>query len=98
MATFKEALLQNPKSDSNHHQPQELGAEDLETNFFPQMQDGTTADSEDESLPNINEVELYNCDKLKNLYLIRKMIGYSVPLKTIMLKSKTDWMHTRENM
>lgn len=51
---------------------------------------------DEDDLPDIDEVELPECEKFEILYLIRKMLGESVPLKTSMSKIKFDWMSTGE--
>lgn len=51
---------------------------------------------EEDDLPDIDEVQISECEKFENLFLIGKMFGESVPLKTIISKTKADWIPTRE--
>lgn len=50
------------------------------------------ASSEEDDLLVVDEAELPDCDRFENLYLIGKMLGDSIPLKTIMVKTKSDWV------
>lgn len=51
---------------------------------------GDGLDKDREELLDIDEVELPNCEKFENLYLIGKMLGESAALKTIISKTKSD--------
>lgn len=54
---------------------------------------------DEDDLPDIDEVELPECEKFEILYLIRKMLGESVPLKTSMSEIKFfGCLHVRLNM
>lgn len=53
-------------------------------------------DKDEDDLPDIDKAELPECEKFENLYLIGKMLGESVPLKTIMSNTKSDWVPTDE--
>lgn len=60
------------------------------------MQDGKDVDYEGDGLPTIEEEELLECERFKNLYLFGKMLGGLVPMRTMMSKTKSDWMPSRE--
>lgn len=53
-------------------------------------------EKDEEDLTNIEEGDLPDCEKFENLYLISNMLGESVPLKTIISKTKSEWMATGE--
>lgn len=53
---------------------------------------GNEVDKDKDDLPSIDEAELLECEGSENLYLIEKMLGESIPLKTIMDKTKSNWM------
>lgn len=51
---------------------------------------------EDDGLRTILKKQIFECESFENLYLIRKMLAKSIPLKTIMSKNKSDWMPSGE--
>lgn len=48
--------------------------------------------STEDEIPDIEEVEIPECERFDNLFLIGKIIGESVPLKTLSAKTKADWL------
>lgn len=95
MASFKDALIKDPKASSSRTQQSRLPESEVKRNIaYPDVGDGLNKDEDD--LPDIDEVELPDCEKFENLYLIGKILRESVPLKTITSKTKLDWMPTGE--
>lgn len=85
MASFKDALIRDLKATVSHSQQ----------NLPPRSQwDHTVVEGgleiDVEEIPDIDKVELPKCEKFENLYLIGKVLGESVPLKTIISKTKMD--------
>lgn len=50
----------------------------------------------EDDLLDVDELEIPECHKFENLFLISKMLGKSVPLKRVSSKIKADWMPTGE--
>lgn len=49
-------------------------------------------DKDEEDIHGTDESKFPECEKFGNLYLISKMIGEFVPSKTIVSKTKSDWI------
>lgn len=52
--------------------------------------------STEDEIPDIDEVGISDCERFENMFLIGKIIGQPVPLKTIVSKIKADWLLTGE--
>lgn len=95
MASFKDVLIRDSKAgDSRKHQTLP-SVDDLKTNPSIHANLEELCDGE-EDIPNIEEVEIPDCEKFENLFLIGKLLGESIPLKTIMSKTKADWTPSGE--
>lgn len=95
MASFKDVLIKDSTSEYSHKHQVHLPS------VVTTMDRSIPIDREDpnevvDNLPDIYEVEILDCEKFENLFLIDKMLGESVPLKTITSKTKADWMPTGE--
>lgn len=95
MASFREVLIKDNKVDVDKRNHNRLltnseGKEMLSFEKREEMQIG------EEDIPDIDEKELPDCEKFVNFFLIGKLIGESVPLKTIISKTKSDWVPTCE--
>lgn len=89
MASFKDVLIRDSKvGDSQKHQTLP-SAEELKTNpsIYANLEE--LCDGEND-IPNIKEVEIPDWEKFENLFLIGKLLGEFVPLKTVMSKTKAD--------
>lgn len=95
MAPFKGALIRDPNTSPTRLR-QSLCPEGGITSNFPHQEVESYMDKDDDDLLDIDEAALPKCEKFENLYLIGKMLGESVSLKTIMSKSKSDWMPIKE--
>lgn len=90
MASFKDVLIKDSKTGSSRRQ-QNLSSVDekMEDQSLPSgLEEPSGGDGD---IPNIDELEVPDCEKFENLFLIGKLLGESVPLKTIASKSKADW-------
>lgn len=94
MASFKDVLIRDSKvGDSQKHQTLP-SAEELKTNpsIYANLEE--LCDGEND-IPNIKEVEIPDWEKF-DLFLIGKLLGEFVPLKTVMSKTKADWASSGE--
>ena len=58
---------------------------------------GTYVDNSSEELPSIDEEDLAYCESFAKLFLIGKVLGESVPLKSIFSKMKAEWKTSDES-
>lgn len=95
MASFKDVLIRDVRSENAcnlqfQHTPLELKRhQDLQ---FSRVEPSSNEDE----IPDIDEVEIPECERFENLFLIGKIIGESLPVKTLASKTKADWLLTGE--
>lgn len=95
MASFKDVLIKDSNSGSSRRQ-QHLSSVDekMEDQSLPSgLEEPSRGDVD---ILNIDELEVPDCEKFENLFLIGKLLGESVPLKTIASKSKANWSPSGE--
>lgn len=79
---------QGTSRQQKHTLLSDVGEKNLSIHQIKSNQEGSSV----EEIPDIDDEELPECDKFSSLYLFGKMLGESVPVKTITTKSKSDWM------
>lgn len=95
MATFKDVLIKDARQEGTrnlqfqHPSMETKGNQDL---LSSRMEPSSTEDE----IPDIDEVGISDCERFENMFLIGKIIGQPVPLKTIVSKIKADWLLTGE--
>lgn len=85
MASFKDVLIRDSKAGNSRKHQTLPSVDEVKTNLSIHANLEELCDGEDD-IPNIEEVEIPDCEKFENLFLIGKLLGESVPLKTIMSK------------
>lgn len=91
MASFKELLIKDLKPGSSRmHQMISSFDEKKMDHSVPSDKEEPIGGEDD--IPNIDEMEVPNCEKFENHFLIGKLLGESVPLKTIASKTRIDWI------
>lgn len=95
MASFKDVLIKDSKSGYSRRQINLSSVDEkMEEQSIPADQEESSGGDGD--IPNIDELEVPDCEKFENLFLIGKLLGESVPLKTVASKSKADWSPSGE--
>lgn len=89
MASFREVLIKDNKVDvdKRNHNRLVTNTEGKEMSSFEEREEMQIGE---EDIPDFDEKELLDCEKFENFFLIGKLIGESVPLKTIISKTKSD--------
>lgn len=73
--------------ESSRNQQNQLPMTEAKTNHaLPDDRD--ESNRMEDNLPDIDEVEILDCEKFENAYLIDKMLDESVPLKNDYFKNK----------
>lgn len=84
MVTFKDVLIKDPWIESSRNQQNQLPKIEAKKNHaLPDDRDESNRIEDD--LPDIDEVEIPDCEKFENVYHIDKM---SVPLKSDYFRNK----------
>lgn len=90
MAFFKDVLIRDSKARALQKHQTFLSVDETKINpSFPANLEKLCEGEDD--IPNIEELEILDCEKFENLFLIGKLLGESVSIKIIMSKTKTDW-------
>lgn len=92
MASFKDNLIKDLKAESaSKHQILTPSLELKGDQIIPDVREEAFEEVED--ILNIDEVEIPECEKFENLFLIDTILGESVPLKIIASKMMEGvWM------
>lgn len=99
MESFKDMLIRD-KGHTSYHRNQTLVPNFGVMEDRPLPDEGIHEVADEDEIPEIEDTDLPECEKFVSpecekfvsLYLIGKMLGESVPIKTNTAKSKSDWM------
>lgn len=89
VASFKEVLTKDSKIESSRMHQMISPLDEKKMDHFAPFDPEEPIGGEDD-ISNIDEMEVPDCEKLENLFLIGKLLGESVPLKTIASKTRAD--------
>lgn len=93
MASFSEVLIKDIKVDVDKRNYNRM-LDNFEGKEMSSFQEREEMQIGEEDIPDIDEKELPDCEKFENFFLIGRLIGESVLLRTIISKIKSDWVLT----
>lgn len=74
MASFKEVLIKDKRMESSRKLQDQMSSSEVIKDYILHV-DREEPNREEDDLPNIDEIEIPDCEKFKNLFLIGKMLG-----------------------